>query len=585
MRHALLIGLMLGGIAAWTHAAAAQGPQTLPVPEEDARQQVRTQVEKLFPVAAAKDAPQKQALAAKLLQVGKNTKGDAVAQFVLYNMARELAMAGEDAAAALDAVAQLDTTFQIDRLQLQARTLYEAIGWKLSAAQELAVANQTLDLIDASIAANRLELADPLAKRLSQKSRQLRDIELRKRILSQQKRVVALSKQWANLKPAVDKLQVAPNDGDANLQYGMYLCLAVGDWAKGLPHLAKGSDVALKELSQRDLAGPQQADQQQKPADDWFQMAETQLNFEPCKQRAGHWYQIAHGKLDGIGRLTVERRLEELGLTAQVKDLHREATEASPVTAPASVVPTEDASDPAKAHQRQASIVPWTTGKPPLALLRSDQGFCFLGGIQGVFNGATDAAHLALQRDGRWYVDGKSKEPIAVGAMVVPSTYRQLFEDEVLTFVCRGGEGPIKMIHAKDGFGFLSTISGNFAGGGEEARVYIDDKDGFWYLELRTQQPLLAQACAMRLKTPGKFDAKVTEHHWKNGEEPVRMLEADKGFCFLSAVGGGLNTPKDGVGIVRRENVWYLSGTSNRFVVAKAMSILVPDWSGYVDKN
>ncbi len=319
MGRRILIGLVLGIVAAVTHAglstAAVQGPIKQPVPQEEERQKVREKAQQLFSPADVKDQDDKRKLSAQLLQVGKGSK-NVVEQFVLFNMAREQALASEDVAGALDAAGQLDAVFQIDGLQLRARTLHEAIGWNLPDLEKAAVANQTLDLIDATVAGNRLELADPLSKKLSQESRQLRDVDLRKRILAQRKRVVALAQQWAKVQPAVDKLQVAPGDADANLQYGSYLCLAAGDWARGLPHLAKGSDVALKELAQRDLAGPKDGPQQKKLAEDWQQIAQTQADFEPCRQRAGHWYQQAHasGGLNALDRLTIENALKKLGM-------------------------------------------------------------------------------------------------------------------------------------------------------------------------------------------------------------------------------------------------------------------------------
>lgn len=541
-----------------------------PVPDVEARARARQKIESVFELDDLNTSAARKAAAARMLQVGKQTRSDAAEQFMLLSMARELAMQASDLEVAMATVDELGRTFQIDLPKLEARTLYAAVRWNLSDAQETALAERILRWTDEAVAANRLDLAEPLVESLFRKSRRLRDVDLRKRIVDARKRVEVLTQQWAKVKSAAARLQTAPHDADANLQYGRYLCFAVGDWARGLPHLAKGSDAALKELAQRDLAGPQKAEQQLELADDWYSLSESQEELRPCRQRAGHWYQRVHRQLDGLSQMTVAKRLQQLGVAPLPRDDTRDIDPRPP-------------DEPAAAGKRsaQASLVAWTSGKPPARLLRDDQGFCLLGGVRGGFNGHGQAFGVALQRDAFWYLNGKSKEPLAATAMVVPTKYRQLFEDQVLTFTCSREEGPIKMIHSSDGFCFLSAVSGKMAGGGEEARVFVDRRDGFWYLRLRSEQPLAAKACALRFKKPGEFDAVVTEHSWKDGQEPVRLLQADEGFCFLSAVGGSFGGPQESVGIVLRDGAWHLGDTAREFLVAKAISVQVPKWHEY----
>ncbi len=46
---------------------------------------------------------------------------------------------------------------------------------------------------------------------------------------------------------------------------GTFFCLLKGDWEKGLPMLAKGSDAALKKLAEQELAKPAEA-----PKESWL---------------------------------------------------------------------------------------------------------------------------------------------------------------------------------------------------------------------------------------------------------------------------------------------------------------------------
>lgn len=355
MRNRLLIALALLTVAAAPAVAAggdsdaptASQQKRLPIPDAQARQQARQRIQGIFEVPKAKTQAAKKALAARMLNVGKQTKNDAAARFVLFNMSRKLALQAEDLDVALAATAELDV-FQIDRLKLEARTRYAAIKWNLPAAEEAAVANKVLTWIDGAVVANRLDLAAPLVESLFRKSRGLRDAALRKRIVDGRRRVEELSRRWAEAKPAVDTLQVDPDDTEANLKYGRYLCFAVGDWARGLPHLAQGSDAALKELAQRDLAGPREAKVQVKLAENWCEIADSQKDYEPCNQRAAHWLRKAHGQLTGFNRLTVENRLKELGLPLQpqAEDVAASASRSEPPAASPKADPQEPEEKP-----------------------------------------------------------------------------------------------------------------------------------------------------------------------------------------------------------------------------------------------
>ena len=60
----------------------------------------------------------------------------------------------------------------------------------------------------------------------------------------------------------------------------------------------------------------------------------------------------------------------------------------------------------------------------------------------------------------------------------------------------RGGP-PVRMIRKEEGFCYLTQLHGEFAGTGEQARVYIGD-DGYWYLHGSALKPLAATAMSVR---------------------------------------------------------------------------------------
>jgi hypothetical protein len=62
------------------------------------------------------------------------------------------------------------------------------------------------------------------------------------------------------------------------------------------------------------------------------------------------------------------------------------------------------------------------------------------------------------------------------------------------------GDGAVRMIRKEEGFCYLTRVNGQFAGLGEEARVYIGD-DGYWYLSGSAYKPLAATAMSVRFMT------------------------------------------------------------------------------------
>jgi hypothetical protein len=107
-------------------------------------------------------------------------------------------------------------------------------------------------------------------------------------------------------------LAAKPGDPAASLVLGRFLCLARGEWAKGLPLLAKGSDMALKALADRDLAGATTRENMLALGDAWREYGKAQSVASAqrrAEQRAEHWYLAALNDSKGLARAVVMKRL------------------------------------------------------------------------------------------------------------------------------------------------------------------------------------------------------------------------------------------------------------------------------------
>jgi hypothetical protein len=176
------------------------------------------------------------------------------------------------------------------------------------------VAHAALELVEPALEEDRYEVAEELANIGVAAATQLRDVELRKGAQELLKRVRDSRKVWIQHQPDFETLKKQPDDPDANLGAGKYLCFVKRDWPRGLPHLVKGSDPTLESLAEADLARPGEALKQVKLADRWRKFAESQpgLTKRGILLRAEYWWQRALPNLSGLHKVEAERSLAEI---------------------------------------------------------------------------------------------------------------------------------------------------------------------------------------------------------------------------------------------------------------------------------
>jgi type 1 glutamine amidotransferase len=117
---------------------------------------------------------------------------------------------------------------------------------------------------------------------------------------------------------AMLKLFENPEDADANLVVGKYLCLDEGEWEAGIPLLAHGTDMELKQDAEMELLKPDGAMQQVEIADHWYDLGHKTFGSTKGQllSRAGYWYDQALLKLTGITKARIAGRLDELAIAA-----------------------------------------------------------------------------------------------------------------------------------------------------------------------------------------------------------------------------------------------------------------------------
>lgn len=85
-----------------------------------------------------------------------------------------------------------------------------------------------------------------------------------------------------------------------------------------------------------------------------------------------------------------------------------------------------------------------------------------------------------------------------------------------------------------------------------------------------------ALAAPLRADPPAGDPVPVTyrAYEWEHGQPPVRMIRADEGICFLTAVRGHFAGGGEEVRVyIGDDGYWYLGGNAGQNIWAKAMSV------------
>jgi hypothetical protein len=147
-----------------------------------------------------------------------------------------------------------------------------------------------------------------LATQIARATRNPATIE---RVRQYELRVHDARREMTAVLAAVAKLKNHPDDPDASVQVGRYLCFAQHRWDEGLPLLAHGSDKRLRDLAEKDLEGPNDAPAMVDLADAWWDFPDSkQTPQKVARERAVHWYEQALPRLSGEKKAYAEERMK-----------------------------------------------------------------------------------------------------------------------------------------------------------------------------------------------------------------------------------------------------------------------------------
>jgi hypothetical protein len=299
-------------------APAAKLPGRRPVPAAAELAQSRAQMKELFAAQMADRAmPARRALAQALLDAVPRTADNPSDQYVLLGGAINAAREGASARLCFSAADQMAKLFEVDALPVKADATLKMPLRADSPTVASENAREALELLDGLIAAEDFVSAARLAAQL--KPLILTDSTLAPTLAKRIKELETLRLQHERVLAQLAKLKTSPDDPAANLFVGSYYCFTRAEWEKGLPLLAKGSDVELKKLAAEDLSHLQNDASAARLGDDWWKVGERQAESLRAKtwQHAAGFYQRELAAATGLRRTLLEKRIMEAQLPEQ----------------------------------------------------------------------------------------------------------------------------------------------------------------------------------------------------------------------------------------------------------------------------
>lgn len=292
---------------AWADDAPAE---RLPVPKSAAQSPIDYSIRSQYrQELASRDPATQLELARSFQKQAAETGVDPTRQYVLLREARELATNAGDFDVAFSIIDDTARLFTVDPDELKITVLANSMDRALIPKPQLL--DNYLKVGQSALEHGNVQMAYQVSVLADQVSGALHDAGLSQRVREYDLRVHAARREYQSIIAAANKLRAKPDDAEANLLVGRYLCFMQGHWDEGLPMLAHGSDSKLKEIASRDVDGPDTPEAMADLADAYWDLPDTrQTPQRASHQRAAHWYEQAVSKLKEPRKTMAQQRID-----------------------------------------------------------------------------------------------------------------------------------------------------------------------------------------------------------------------------------------------------------------------------------
>lgn len=270
-----------------------------PVPDEAEQKKARALLREVYKddydTPKGKRDPWRK-FASKLLAQEQRTREDPAGRYVLLIEAAGIAADEADVRTAMRAVDLLERSYQVDALTLRVDFINRAnSAGALTMSDNNAIVDTAEGLIKEAMSQDNYAAAEALYDAAIAAARRTREKAKLVQVTAHRDDLDEAKAAFHEVHGAIETLRTDPDDPDANLDVGKYLCFVKQRWDRGLPHLARGSDVELRGLANLELRPNHTPEQMIEIADLWWKLGEKtpKLHRKWLWLRAAYWYQEA----------------------------------------------------------------------------------------------------------------------------------------------------------------------------------------------------------------------------------------------------------------------------------------------------
>lgn len=306
----LLVVLLIWAFPHW--AAGDDAPaERLPVPKSAVQGPIDNSIRAQYRQdLASHDAAVQLELAKNFQKQAAETGVDSARQYVLLREARELATNAGNFDVAFSIIDDTSRLFIVDPNELKVSVLSNAMDRSLISKPELL--DNYLKTGQAALDRGNVQLAYQVTVLAREITRALHDAGLTERAREFELRVHAARREYETIIAAANKLRAKPDDPDASLLVGRYVCFMQGHWDEGLPVLAHCSDPKLKDIATKDVDGPESPEAMADLADAYWDLPDTkQTPQRASHERAAHWYEQAVSRLKEPRKSIAQQRIDQ----------------------------------------------------------------------------------------------------------------------------------------------------------------------------------------------------------------------------------------------------------------------------------
>ena len=261
--------------------------------------------------AKARTAKDKTALAGEIFDK-RSSAGNPAEKYALLSVALNFAADGEDAALLLKVADEISREYAVDRAAIVASRIGEVSG-PVNPATWPAVSERLQSLAQECVQRGRFDEAGQLINALATFAKRAKDAKAANAATVLRKSAAESKKAFEKAADLAAAADIAGADPKKVTEYGRFLCFNRGDWAKGLGYLARGDDVALRDLA-RNESNARGAEQRLGVAEGWVSYADKapSADRQPARDHAVEILTALLPNLDGLAKIRVEKVIDDV---------------------------------------------------------------------------------------------------------------------------------------------------------------------------------------------------------------------------------------------------------------------------------